>query len=150
MINPGKVKAKAICLIQHADRLLVTEYHDEDKPNTYYYRPLGGTIEFGEYGSETVARELMEEIQAEIENIHYVGTLENIFVSNGEKAHQIMLVFTGSLADRSFYDKPVILAQEDNGQEFRAVWVPIEEFIQGQAILYPEGILDLLPVLPPK
>jgi 8-oxo-dGTP pyrophosphatase MutT (NUDIX family) len=147
MMKPGKVRATAICLIQHADRLLVTEYHDEVKCNTYY-RPLGGAIEFGEYGSETVVRELMEEIDAKVENIRYLGTVENIFISNGQKGHQIMLVYSGDLTDRGFYDKPVLLAHEDDGQEFKAVWMPIKEFRQGRAIIYPDGILDLLPPVP--
>jgi 8-oxo-dGTP pyrophosphatase MutT (NUDIX family) len=148
-MKPGKVRATAICLIQHAGRLLVTQYHDDIKQNTYY-RPLGGAIEFGEYGAETIKRELMEEIQAPVENIQYAGIRENIFTSNGQKGHQIMLVYTGDLADPRFFDQPVILAHEDDGQEFKVVWIPVEEFRQGQAIIYPDGILDLLPALHPK
>jgi 8-oxo-dGTP pyrophosphatase MutT (NUDIX family) len=148
-MKPGIVRATAIFLIEHAGRLLVTEYHDEVKQNTYY-RPLGGRIEFGEYGSETIARELMEEIHAGVENIRYLGTVENIFTSNGQKGHQIMLVYAGDLIDRGFYDQPVILVHEDDGQEFKAVWMLVNEFQQGRAIIYPDGILDLLPVLPPR
>jgi 8-oxo-dGTP pyrophosphatase MutT (NUDIX family) len=148
-MKPGKVRATAICLIQHADRLLVTEYYDEIKQNTYY-RPLGGGIEFGEYGSDTIARELMEEIHAQVENIHYLGTLENIFTSNGQKGHQIMLVYSGDLADQSLYDVEEIKAHEDNGQEYKAVWMAADAFRQGQEILYPDGILDLIPVFPQK
>ena len=146
-MKPGKVRATAICLIQHAGRLLVAEGYDEVKRNTFY-RPLGGAIEFGELGSETIARELMEEIHAQIENIRSLGTLENVFVYNGQKGHQIMLVYTGDLTDRHLYDLAVLSAHKDDGQEFKAVWMPIEEFRQGRAIIYPDGILDLLPVFP--
>jgi len=148
ILKPGKVQVKAICLIQHADRLLVTEYHDEVKRNTFY-RPLGGTIEFGELGSETIAREMMEEIHARVEAIRYLGTLENIFIYNGQKGHQIMLVYAGDLTDRDLYDVPILSAHEDDGQEFKAVWMPVKEFRQGRTIIYPDGILDLLPAFPP-
>jgi ADP-ribose pyrophosphatase YjhB (NUDIX family) len=146
-MRPGKVQAKAICLIQHAGRLLVSEGYDEVKRDTFY-RPLGGTIEFGELGSETIAREMMEEIHAQVENIRYLGTLENVFVYNGQKGHQIMLVYAGDLTDRHLNDLAVLSAYEDDGQEFKAVWMPIEDFRKRRATLYPDGILDLLTVPP--
>ncbi len=119
------------------------EGHDEVKGNTFY-RPLGGTIEFGEPGADTVARELMEEIHARVIAIRYLGTLENIFVYNGQKGHEIVLVYAGELADPRFYDLPVISGREDDGEEFRAVWMPINDFRKGRAILYPDKVLDLL------
>ena len=142
-MKPGKVRALAICLIQHAGCLLVAEGYDEVKHNTFY-RPLGGTIEFGETGGETVARELIEEIHAQVVGIRYLGTLENIFVYNGQKGHEIVRIYAGELADRHLYEQPVLSAHEDDGEEFRAVWMPIDDFRQGQAILYPDGVLDLL------
>ena len=36
-----------------------------------FYRPLGGVIEFGERGAETVARELKEEIGADV--LHHIS-----------------------------------------------------------------------------
>ncbi len=148
-MKPGKVQAKAICLIQQAGRLLVAEYYDEVKRNTFY-RPLGGTIKFGEVGAETIAREMMEEIHARVENVRYLGIFENIFIYNGQKGHQIMLVYAGDLTDRNLYDLAILSAQEDDGQEFKAVWMPTDEFRQGRAIIYPDGILDLLPEIPPR
>ncbi len=143
-MKPGKVQAKALCLIQQASRLLVTEYYDNVKQKTFY-RPLGGTIEFGETGSETVAREMLEEIHTRVNNIRYLGTLENIFIYNGQKGHQIMRVYSADLADQSLYDIPVIPAQEDADEPLKVVWMPIDDFRQNRAILYPDGILDLLP-----
>lgn len=142
-MKPGKVRSIAICVIQDGGRILVSEGYDEVKRNIFY-RPLGGTIEFGETGAETVVREFMEEIRAEVTAIRYLGTLENIFVYDGQKGHEIVLVYAGELADRRFYLQPRIEAQEDDGQVFKAVWMPIDDFQNGRAILYPDRILSLL------
>ena len=143
-MKPGKVRALAICLVVRAGRLLVAEYHDAVKHDTFY-RPLGGTIEFGERGSETVAREFMEEIHARLENIHYLGTLENIFIYNGQNGHEIVRIYSGNLADQRLYAMALIPAHEDDGEEFPVVWKDLAGFRNRQAILYPDGVLDLLP-----
>ena len=51
-----------------------------------FYRPIGGRIEFGERGAETVAREIREEINAEVANLVYLGALENIFTYESKSA----------------------------------------------------------------
>src|SRR5437773_12568037 len=56
-------RTTALAVIRDADRLLLSEVPDAVK-NVVGYRPLGGTIEFGERGHETVAREIREEIGA--------------------------------------------------------------------------------------
>jgi 8-oxo-dGTP pyrophosphatase MutT (NUDIX family) len=111
-----------------------------------FYRPLGGGIEFGEPGSETVCRELMEEINVEVDpqSLKYLGTLENIFTFNGEPGHEIVLIFDGALKEPGLYDRTMIVGQEADGEEFRAVWKHIDEFGEGKSILYPTGLLEML------
>ncbi len=73
-------RAKAFGLAVHQDRLLVQEYHTEGET---YYRPLGGSIEFGEKSAHTVIREFKEKLHTEIEIINYLGCLENVFHLDG-------------------------------------------------------------------
>ncbi|PHA53676.1 DNA mismatch repair protein MutT, partial [Bacillus pseudomycoides] len=47
-------RAKAFGIVLHNDRILVQEYLTESET---YYRPLGGSIEFGEKSDEIVIRE---------------------------------------------------------------------------------------------
>ena len=68
------IRAIAICVFRHGDKILAAEGFDSIKQQTFY-RPLGGTIEFGEHSSETVRRELLEELGAEVTNLRYLGTL---------------------------------------------------------------------------
>ena len=78
-MDEKRIRPISICVCRDGDRILVAEGRDSKK-NQVFYRPLGGTIEFGERGEETVCRELMEEIGATLTDVRYLGALENIFI----------------------------------------------------------------------
>ena len=140
----NRIRPLAICLFRHNDRILVAEGYDPVKEETFY-RPLGGGIEFGEYSEQTIRREILEEIGAEVCELKYLGTLENIFVFNGTPGHEIVQVYNGSLRDTRLYEQTVIVGQEvDINGSFRAVWKRIDEFGEGKSILYPTGLLEIL------
>jgi 8-oxo-dGTP pyrophosphatase MutT (NUDIX family) len=142
-MKPNKVRAIAICVFRDSDRIFVAEGHDPVK-NQAFYRPLGGTIEFGERGYETVVRELLEEIGAEIKNVRYLGTVENVFTYNGKEGHEIVLVYDGDFADRAMYDQTKAVTAYDDGEvNFQAIWKRLDEFGEG-APLYPDGLMELL------
>jgi 8-oxo-dGTP pyrophosphatase MutT (NUDIX family) len=159
-VKPGKVRPLAIGVFRREDRILVAESYDHVKQQTFY-RPLGGRIEFGEYGDETVRRELMEEIGAQAADLRYLGTLQNIFIYNGERGHEIVLVYDGKLVDERLYSCEVVElhrnsqdklrlsiegVEEEDGDEgaFKAVWKSLDFFREGGAPLYPDGLLELL------
>ena len=137
-----RVRPIAICVCRHGDRILVAEMYDNVKRETFY-RPLGGTIEFGERAEEAVQREFQEEIGTPLENVKCLGMLENIFTCEGERGHEIVLVFDASLVDRSLYNKDVIQGDE-LGSPFKAYWKSLGEFIPGKPPVYPDGLVDLL------
>jgi 8-oxo-dGTP pyrophosphatase MutT (NUDIX family) len=136
------IRPIAICVCRHGDRILVAEGHDSKKGQTFY-RPLGGTIEFGERGEEAVRREFREEIGADLLEVHYVGMLENIFTYEGQRGHEIVLVYDGRLSDGSLYEKD-FLSGDELGHQFTAVWKRLEEFTPGRPPVYPDGLLALL------
>ncbi len=84
------------------------------------------------------------EIGAEITTPRYLATLENIFVYIGQQGHEICLIYAAALVDASLYEQEWIAGQEDDGTALKAVWMPIDQFRNGQAILYPDGLLPLL------
>jgi ADP-ribose pyrophosphatase YjhB (NUDIX family) len=142
-MKPGKIRAIAICVIQNGESIFVFEGYDQPKGETFY-RPLGGTIEFSEHSSETVRRELREEIGAEIIHVRYLGTLENIFTHEGMQGHEIVMVYEGDFADPSLYSQADITGQEDEGGMFKAMWMPLAHFAAAKSPLYPDGFLELL------
>jgi 8-oxo-dGTP pyrophosphatase MutT (NUDIX family) len=137
-----KIRPIAICVCLKDNRILVAEGHDSKKDQTFY-RPLGGTIEFGEHGEETVRREFREEIGADLTEVQYLGMLENIFTYEGRRGHEIVLVYDGKLSDDSLYQKEIIQGDE-LGTPFKAVWKRLDEFAPGQPPVYPDGLLDMV------
>ena len=140
-----RVRPLAICVFRSRGRILVMEGYDPLKEE-YFYRPLGGRIEFNEPSTETVCRELMEEINVEVDqqSLKYLGTLENIFTFNGKPGHEIVMIYDGALKEPALYEQPEIVGQEVDGEEFRAIWKNINEFGPGKLILYPAGLLEML------
>lgn len=141
----NQIRPLAICVFRNKDLILVFEGYDPIKGETFY-RPLGGGIEFGEYGEEAVRREIMEELHTEIKDLSFPGMLENVFVFNGTPGHEIVMIYDGTLEDSGLYDKAVIAVIEANGEEVRAVWKSLDEFAAGNSILYPAGLQTLLEV----
>lgn len=141
----NQIRPIAICVFLHNHKILVAEGYDpvKDEP---FYRPLGGGIEFGEHSSETICRELLEELGLDVEpgSLRYLGALENRFHFNGIPGHEIVLVYDGALREPGSYEQTALLGKEANGEDIQAVWKDIEEFGEGQLTLYPPGLLQLL------
>jgi 8-oxo-dGTP pyrophosphatase MutT (NUDIX family) len=140
-----RIRPLAICIFRHHSRILAAQGYDSVK-NEYFYRPLGGAIEFGETSVDTICRELMEELNAEVdkESLKYLGAVENIFTFEGNPGHEIVMIYDGALKDPRLYDQELILGKEANDEEMRVVWKEIDEFGEGKAILYPTGLLELI------
>lgn len=141
-MKPGEVRPIAICVIKDKDRIFAGKHYDPSKKETFY-RPLGGAIEFREYGRECVIREIREEAAKEIKDLVYLGVIENIFVYDGKPGHEIVLVFQADFVDRHMHEVSSIRCR-NNGEEFDAMWKPMSEFREGKAPLYPEGLLKFL------
>jgi ADP-ribose pyrophosphatase YjhB (NUDIX family) len=90
-----------------------------------------------------VAREIREEIGAEVRDVQYVGTLENIFTYLGKPGHEIVQVYDGRLADASLYERRTISGVESDGQAFVASWRSLGSF-GPELPLFPEGLAELL------
>jgi 8-oxo-dGTP pyrophosphatase MutT (NUDIX family) len=123
--------------------LLVFEAYDSIKQQTFY-RPLGGGIEFGEHGRDAIAREILEEIGAELREVRYLAALENIFTFERRPGHEIVLVYEAELVDERLYSSEELTGHEESGAPFTVVWKPLAMFRAGEAPLYPTGLLELL------
>ncbi|WP_433202710.1 NUDIX hydrolase [Dactylosporangium sp. CS-047395] len=137
--NPA-IRPIALAVVRRGDAILVFEGWDETKQQTFY-RPLGGGIEFGEPAADAVRRELREELGVELYNVELLGVLENIFTAFGRPGHEIVFVFTADVVDAAIYTAEDLGVVLDEGTP--VVWQPLTRF-DGEAILYPTGLLDLL------
>jgi 8-oxo-dGTP pyrophosphatase MutT (NUDIX family) len=145
----GRIRPIALCVLRRGDAILVFEGHDPVGGETFY-RPLGGGIEFGETGAAAAARELREEIGADLVGLRPLGTLENIFTHRGRRWHELVLLYEGAFADPALYDRDTFEVNDD--PPVTASWQPIADFRAARRTLYPDGLLDLLdePGAPPS
>jgi 8-oxo-dGTP pyrophosphatase MutT (NUDIX family) len=147
-MNPQRIRPLVLCVFRHSGRILVAEGYDPLKQQ-HFYRPLGGGIEFGEYAEQAIVREIREELDAEVANLRYLGTLENIFTFNGQRGHEIVLIYDGTFIDSSCYERGSIAITEGAPDQLgRAMWRPLEDFKTGNPPLYPDRLYELLTTQP--
>jgi 8-oxo-dGTP pyrophosphatase MutT (NUDIX family) len=142
-MSSPKIRPLALCIFRKENSIFISKGYDWKKDETFY-RPIGGGIEFGEYGEQAVTREVQEEISAEITNLTLLGTLENIFTYNDKPGHELVLLYQADFVDPVFYqevEREII----ENGQAITtAMWKPMDFFLREEAPMYPHGILELL------
>lgn len=141
-MKKGQIRAISICVFRNDDSILVCEGYDEVKKD-YYYRPIGGGIEYDETSSNALKREVLEEIGASITNLNLLGAVENIFTYNGDLGHEIVFVYNAEFVEKSYYEKSSFVGHEDNGATFNLYWKPISDFTN-KLRLVPEELLTLL------
>lgn len=122
------------------NKLLVSEGYDKIKKQTFY-RCLGGGIEFLEKSEDALKREFSEEINVNININNFLGVSENIFTYNGKNAHELVLYYEIDLVDKDYKDEYIV--NDDNGQS-KATWININDFKNGNKILYPEEVFKYL------
>lgn len=132
----------AVALFTRGDAVLVFDVPDAVK-GVVGWRPPGGTIEFGERGSEAVVREIREELGVDAVDVAYVGTVENIFTYLGTNGHELVRVYAARFADQRLYERDHFDCVEANGARFRCIWKPVADFRAG-VLLYPDGLLELI------
>ncbi|MGB1286360.1 MAG: NUDIX hydrolase, partial [Aggregatilineales bacterium] len=95
---------------------------------------------------DTLAREVKEEIDADVCDLRYLGTLENIFTYNGKPGHELVMLFDGAFVDE-FRNQDDYVVEGMNGERslYIAEWKPLSFFRGDDAPpLYPNGLLALL------
>ena len=138
-----KIRPLALCVFRREDgRILVAPGYDPVKKQRFY-RPLGGEIEFGERAEDAARREIREELNADVDNLRFLGAFENLFTYLGQAGHELVWLFEARFTDPAIYAKDVIEADE-GGAQFEVHWIHPDVFEGNEAPLYPEGLLALL------
>jgi ADP-ribose pyrophosphatase YjhB (NUDIX family) len=141
----GRIRPVAHAVIRDGERILVSGGHDSVKEETFY-RPLGGGIEFGEFGHDAIRRELSEELAVEVASTRYLATLENVFAYEGKPWHELVRVYEVELA--GLLPATPFTVLDSDGE---VVWMPLSAFEgEGAPPLYPDGLLQLLTAAPTR
>ncbi len=121
-----RVRALVLGLIRDGDRILVAEGYDSVK-QSFFYRCLGGGVDFGETSLDALKREFQEEIQAELCNPRYLGFSENLFVFEGKPGHEWIQIYQADLVDSKFYQLDEFIGTETK-TEFVVRWIECDRF----------------------
>jgi 8-oxo-dGTP pyrophosphatase MutT (NUDIX family) len=137
-----KIRPIALCVMRQDHRILVSKGYDAVK-QAFFYRPLGGGIDFGETSRDAAVREIREELEVDVHDPVLLGVLENIFVYEGEPKHEIVFVYDAVCGDPSFYDRPALKGMEGE-TPFEAIWLSKDQLQAEDIQLYPSGLQALL------
>lgn len=136
---PPYIRVLAVGIVRDGDRILVFEGTDPSKPGCFY-RPIGGAVQFGEHAEDALRREFREELGVDLADIHYVATLENLFVYNGRPGHEYVRVYAARLMGSTAPE----IGREEDGTPFKVLWLELDRARRGEAVLYPAGLLVAL------
>jgi ADP-ribose pyrophosphatase YjhB (NUDIX family) len=130
------IKVKAMGLFISPDgRFLASPGFDSIKGQGYL-RLLGGHVEFGERAAEALAREIMEEIEAECTVGPLLEVIENSFTHEGEPGQEVVFLYAADLTDQGFYKRETIPMIEPDKEKI-AVWTPLDDLLEGRVFCYP-------------
>lgn len=132
------IKVKAFGLIRRDAEILVEAVIENDVIKGY--RPLGGTVEFGELSQDTLVREFQEELAADI----IVGDLfcvaEEVFEYNGMPGHEQAFIYEASFVDQALYLQDEITGIDTvNGVTVKAIWIN-PETLSDETPLFPSDL----------
>ena len=136
---PSIVRPIAIGIVRRGDELLLMVVRSDDGA-IKGYRPLGGSIEFGERAADALKREFIEELGLAIAEPALLTVLENLYSHHGAAGHEIVFVFEAAFADDDAYRRESF-SYEDGGVRNDVHWVALARFRAGDAELFPTGLL---------
>lgn len=138
----AQIKTKAIAIFQRDDQILAAPVYDDAK-KIKGWRPLGGSIEFGETAQAALIREMHEETGQTITDLTQIAVLENLYTHHGAPGHEVVFVFTARFTEAAIYEADLLTFTEADYQD-DAKWISVPKAKAGRLALYPEGLADLL------
>ncbi|NUU61252.1 NUDIX hydrolase [Paenibacillus agri] len=138
-----KIRSVSLGIIRREEDILV-QVINYPGISTTFYRPIGGTIEFGEISKQALIREIREELNQEIEEPKLISVIENIFGTEDDMGHEVDFIYEVKLKEKRLYDLDEIEGIEGD-IKYKAQWKPLNFFKTDSDVrLVPDGLLDVL------
>ncbi|MET3729430.1 ADP-ribose pyrophosphatase YjhB (NUDIX family) [Fictibacillus halophilus] len=138
------LRVNTLGILLNNGRILLEEREGNHSEGTgTYYRPIGGTIEFGEKSDQAIVREFYEEIGAAIKVKHYMTCVENIFFVDKKMGHEISQIYSVEFVDSDLYLAEKFVVTEGQ-QKTIAKWIDLDDIMENRKLLFPKGLRDLL------
>ncbi len=137
-----EIRVKVIGLVRRESRLLVAVV-ENDAGRVKGFRPLGGTVEFGETRDQALRREFREELGCDIQRTGDWIALENIFEHEGRPGHEVIFAAFADVTDPVLLARDEIAFREADGTGCLALWIDPAALPPGTS-LYPDGLTERL------
>ncbi|WP_254509126.1 NUDIX hydrolase [Anatilimnocola floriformis] len=137
------IRAKVVCILRNADRLLLIRATDPHDGRSFLIPP-GGGVEFGETLEHAVRREIFEEVGIELSQVTRLAMSENIFQFAGRPEHELVFVYEAQCHDAVVCAQDEMVIRESNGETLPARWYTLTEVIGSGLPLFPDGLAELL------
>lgn len=93
-VDDYKLNIRVGALLEKGDKVLMhRSIRDE------FYTPIGGRIAIGEDSVEALKREFLEELSITITDIEVRFVIENFFMIDGQKIHEISFIYKAKTED---------------------------------------------------
>ena len=139
---PSVVRPIAIGVVRRGEELLLMAVCN-DGGAIKGWRPLGGTIEFGERAADALRREFAEEAGLAIDQPELLTVMENLYSHHGSAGHEIVFVFDAKVAHDADYRRAAF-SFDDGGVRSEVQWVALAHFLRSEAQLFPVGLLEVI------
>lgn len=121
-------RANTLGILFNENSILLEEQEGKHSRGTgIFYRPIGGTIEFGERSSVALKREYKEELGVDINIKQYITCVENIFQIDDKIGHEITQLYEIQFVDNILYNKTQYEVVELNKHTV-AKWISINKY----------------------
>lgn len=114
------IRNKSIVSVVNNGEVLLSEGYDPVR-EFRFYRPVGGSVEFGEPTKVAAERELKEELGLSGQTLRFMNFHESMFQFLGKDEHEIMFHFICHITDEARANLPSHVT-ESNGEKVNVSW----------------------------
>ena len=130
-VEDYKLNIRASVVIIHNNKVLLHKNVNSD-----HYALLGGRVEIGEDSETTVKREVLEEIGKQIEITEYISTIENFFIMNDKKYHEILFVHKAEFVNDKDKEIEDTIKNIEGKDYLQYEWINIDEIEKYNLVPY--------------
>ena len=132
-----KLNIRAGGIIIHNNKVLTHKNVNKD----HYCLP-GGRVEIGESSTDTIKREIKEELGKDIKITGYISTIENFFEIKGSKYHEIMFVHKIEFTNEEDQKIEYTMKNIEGKEYLQYEWIDLDIIDEYQ--LLPKAMKDVL------
>ena len=136
-VKDYKLNVRSAGVIIHNGKILLHR-----NVNSGHYALIGGRVEIGESSTDTIKREIKEELGKDIKITGYISTIENFFEIKGSKYHEIMFVHKIEFTNEEDQKIEYTMKNVEGKDYLQYEWIDLDIIDEYQ--LLPKAMKDVL------